>query len=200
MSFEKIALTGGIATGKSTVARRFRELGAIILDADEYARQAVMPGTLSYAALRDLVGWQHFNPDGTLKRGELRSRIIREPALRQEINDLLHPYIWAAMRSDWEKLKKLAPQSVIIFDIPLLFETAAEKDFDIVILVYASRETQIQRLMLRDKVSASEAEMTLSMQLPIDSKRDHCDYVIENSGDIEIALRQVDEIWAIVSK
>jgi len=192
---KRIALTGGIATGKSTVANRFRELGAIILDADEYARQAVEPGTPSYTALRDLIGPRYFNPDSTLRRDELRRKIIQEPALREKINAILHPYIMKEMRTEWQRQKKLNPEAVIVFDIPLLFERGFNKDFDIVILVYSTPEVQIQRLIHRDKLSAQEAERTLSMQLPIDSKRAHSDYIIENMGEMESTLRQAAEVW-----
>jgi len=196
MPNKKIALTGGIATGKTTVANRFRNLGAIILDADEFARLAVEPGTSSYAALRDLIGTQYFNPDGTLRRTDLRRRIVREPALLEKVNSALHPYIMGAMRSEWEKQQKNHPGAVVLFDIPLLFEGGMEKDFDIVILVYCTPGVQLQRLMLRDSLPQSEAERTLSIQLPIDSKRSHSDYIIENSGELESTLHQVDEVWS----
>ena len=200
MANKRIALTGGIATGKTTVANRFRELGAIILDADEYSRLAVEPGTASYTALRDRIGPLFFNRDGTLRRQELRREIIREPALRKRINAILHPYIIGAMGTEWERQKKLHPRAVLVFDIPLLFEGGFEKDFDIVILVYSTPEVQVQRLIQRDKLSPSEAERTMSMQFPIDSKRAHSDYIIENSGEIERTLRQVDEVWDTILK
>ena len=182
------------------MANRFRELGAIILDADEYSRQAVVPGTPSHTALRDSIGSSFFNPDGTIRRRELRRGIIRQPALRKRINATLHPYIMGAMRAEWERLKKLNPRAVIVFDIPLLFEGGFDKDFDIVILAYSTPEIQVQRLIQRDKLSPSEAERTLSMQFPIESKRAHSDYIIENSGDIGRTLRQVDEVWETILK
>jgi len=200
MPDNKIALTGGIATGKTTVANRFRELGAIILDADEFARRAVDPQTPSYTALRDFLGDHYFNRDGTLRRAELRRRIIREPALREKVNSILHPYIKAAMQEELERQKKLHSSPVFIYDIPLLFEKGSEKDFDIIILVYCTPEIQLQRLIKRDKITPAEAEHTLTIQFPIDSKRDHSDYIIENSAELECTLRQVDELWTIISK
>ncbi len=199
MPDKRVALTGGIATGKTTVANKFRELGAIILDADEYARRAVEPGTDSCSALLNLIGEQYFNQDGTLKRRKLRRRIIEEPALREKIDSILHPYIMGAMRAEWERQKKLHHQAVIIFDIPLLFEGGFDKDFDLIILVYSTPEVQVQRLIHRDKLSPAEAEHTLSMQLPIDSKKPHSDYIIENSGDIELTMRQAEEVWSKIS-
>ena len=199
MADKKIALTGSIATGKTTVANKFRELGAIILDADEYARRVVEPGTASYSALLKLIGAEYFNPDGTLKRRELRTRIIEEPALRERIDSTLHPYITEAMWAEWEKQKKLHRQAVIIFDIPLLFESGFDKSFDLIILVYSTPEVQVQRLIHRDKLSPAEAQRTVSMQLPIDSKKVLSDYIIENSGNIELTVRQVEEVWNRIS-
>jgi dephospho-CoA kinase len=199
MPDKRVALTGGIATGKTTVANKFRELGAIILDADEYARRVVEPGTGSCSALLNLIGAQYFNRDGTLKRRKLRRRIIEEPALRERINSILHPYIMEEMRAEWEKQKKLHRQTVVIFDIPLLFEGGFDKEFDLIILVYSTPEVQVQRLIHRDKLSPAEARHTLSMQFPIDSKKAHSDYIIENSGDIELTLRQAEEVWSKIS-
>jgi dephospho-CoA kinase len=199
MQNKKIALTGGIATGKTTVANKFRDLGAIILDADEYARRAVEPGTASFAALQELIGPEYLKADGTLRRKKLRRRIIQEPALRETMNAVLHPYIMEAMQAEWEKLRKLHPQTVVIFDIPLLFEGGFDRDFDLVILVYSTPQIQVQRLIHRDKVLPSEAERTLAMQFPIDSKKARSDYVIENSGDLEQTLRQVEQLWVKIA-
>ena len=196
----KIALTGGIATGKTTVADRLRELGAIILDADEFARRAAEPGTASYESLRELIGARYFNSDGTLKRRELRRQIVRAPALRARVNAILHPAIANAMREEWRRLKGLFPDAVKIFDIPLLFEGGGDKRYDIIILAYCTREVQIKRLMQRDGVDPPEAERTLSIQLPIDFKRAHSDYIIENSGELEDTLRQVDDLWGRLSR
>jgi len=196
MRDRRIALTGGIATGKSTVAKRFRELGAIILDADVYARGAVLPGTESWKALRDLLGAGYFNPDGELKRRELREKIIREPSWREKLDSVLHPFILGAMWSDWDRQKTLHPETPIIFDIPLLFEGGFDRDFDCIILVYTPPEIQVERLIKRDCLDGEEARRTLSMQFPIESKKAVSHYIIDNSGDIELTLRQTEEVWA----
>lgn len=195
MKNRKIALTGGIATGKTTVANRFRELGAVILDADVYARRVVEPGTPSWKALRDLIGPDYFHPDGSLKRRELRDRIIANPDLRECLDEVLHPFILRAMWEDWEK----HPGSVVIFDIPLLFEGNFNENFDIVVLAYAAPAIQVERLMLRDGLSREKAWRTLSIQLPIDSKKTLSHYVIDNSGPLESTLPQIDRVWAAIS-
>ena len=195
MPIKRIALTGGIATGKSTVASKFRELGAIILDADEYARRVVEPGTPSRDALQELIGAGYFNPDRTLKRRELREKIIENPLLRQRLDALLHPYIFQAMWGEWESQRALHPEAIIICDIPLLFEGGFHRDFHLAILVYSSPAIQAQRLSERDRISVEEAEQTLRMQFSIDSKKTLSHYVIDNCGTIGQTLRQVEHVW-----
>ncbi|MCE5334562.1 MAG: dephospho-CoA kinase [Desulfobacteraceae bacterium] len=200
MRHKKIALTGGIATGKTTVANRFRELGALILDADEYARRVVEPGTPSAAALRELIGPGYYHANGTLKRRELRERIIEDPALRDQLDAVLHPFILQAMWSEWEKRRERNPGAVIIFDIPLLFEGGFDRDFDVIILVFTQPGIQARRLAERDCISLPEAQRTLSIQFPIESKKVLSDFVIENSGSLEITLEQTDKIWKTLSE
>lgn len=195
MKHKKIALTGGIATGKTTVAKRFRELGAIILDADDYARRVVEPGSPSAAALRDVIGHDFFHADGTLKRRELRERIIEDPALRDRLDAVLHPFILRAMWTEWERQRALNPESVVIFDIPLLFEGGFDRDFDLIILVFTSPDVQAERLAARDRLSLADARRTLSIQFPIECKKELSDFVIENTGNLADTLEQTDAIW-----
>jgi len=200
MRQRKIALTGGIATGKSSVANMLRDLGAIILDADEHARRVVEPGTESWKMLRKLLGPEYFNLDGTLKRRELREKIVRDPDCREKLEAVLHPFIVQGMWHDWEKHRALHPDSLIILDIPLLFEGGFNKKFDFVILVYAPPEVQVERLARRDGLDAEEARRTLSMQYPIDSKKAISHYVIDNSGDLEFTLEQVRRLWGDLTR
>ena len=195
MNPKKIALTGGIATGKSTVASILAELGALILDADKVARDVVQPGTACWQKLRDLLGPDYFEPDSTLKRRMLRECIIRDHTCRSRVNAILHPAIVAAMEREWEKSKALQPDRPVVFDIPLLYEAHLAPGFDIVILAYTPRQIQIQRLMARDKLTWEEAEKTLSMQLPIDLKKEKAQVVIDNSRDLEDTRRQVRALW-----
>ncbi len=200
MRKSKIALTGGIATGKSTVASMLRELGAIVIDADEQARRVVEPGTESWDQLRNLLGEEYFNPDGTLKRRELRERIIRDPDCRKRLESVLHPFILGAMWSEWEKTMALHPDSVIVLDIPLLFEGGFDKNFDVIILVYAPPPVQVGRLVTRDGLDPDEAQKTLSIQYPIDSKKSNSTYIIDNSGDLEFTREQVKQLWSDLTK
>lgn len=196
MTSIRIALTGGIATGKSTVAHMFEELGAVILDADQVARQVVQPGHDCWRHLFDLLGRDCFDEDGQLKRRELRERIVGNEHLRSQINAILHPSIMASMEAEWNELQVGSDSPhIVLFDIPLLFEGHLQERFDRVILVYTPRQVQIERLMSRDGLSTAEAENTLSMQLPIESKKALSHVIIDNSGDIDSTRRQVTAIW-----
>lgn len=195
MSNKKIALTGGIASGKSTIARMFEEEGAIVLDADRVAREVVQPGKPCWVKLRDLVGPSYFHPNGELNRRKLRERIIRDDSCRLEVNAALHPSILEEMEKQWQQWRLNDPDRIVIFDIPLLFELDLDSRFQVIILAYVTREIQVQRLISRDGLSHSEAERSLAMQLPIDSKRNRSHIVIENDRDLENTRSQVKVAW-----
>lgn len=192
---KRIALTGGIATGKSTVARIFAELGALILDADRIAREVVEPGTACWQELRNLLGPEYFEADGTLKRRELRLKITGDSRCREAVNAILHPSILKEMDRRWHALRGLSPCPVVLFDIPLLFEIGAADRFDMIVLVYISRDIQIRRLMQRDGITRAEAEKTLRMQLPIDEKRAGSHLIIDNSAELSLTRMQVEAVW-----
>ncbi len=191
MGHSRIALTGGIATGKSTVAGLFAELGAHILDADVAAREVVAVGTPGWQKLRELLGPSYFEADGSLKRRQLRERIISDGRCRSLVNALLHPAIMQELDRQWHSWREIHPEAIIIADVPLLFEADLARHFAIIMLVYIPRELQIQRLMLRDALSREAAEATLAMQLPIESKCALSQFVIDNSLDLEHTRRQV---------
>jgi dephospho-CoA kinase len=191
----RIALTGGIATGKSTVAKLFAELGAHILDADLAAREVVKPGASCWQRLRDFLGPSYFEENGTLKRRQLREEIIRDDRCRLTVNAILHPHIMAALDRQWNARRGLEPEAIIIFDIPLLFEADLARHFQTIILAYSSREIQLQRLMARDGLTLEEALGTLTMQLPIEAKRPLSHLVIDNSYDLAHTRRQVKTVW-----
>lgn len=186
-------LTGGIASGKSTVSRMLRELGAHVLDADVIAREVVEPGTpgLAEVAARfpGVLG-----PDGRLDRARLGARVFGDPAERAALNALLHPRIGAAFL---EKTQALAAQGVerLIYDAPLLIENGLHAGMDGVVLVWVPRELQKQRLMARDGLEAQAAEARLAAQLPLEEKRQHATWIVDNTGDLISTRAQVEEVW-----
>jgi dephospho-CoA kinase len=191
----KVAITGGIATGKSTVSKMFEELGAVILDADQVAREVVAPGSPCWERLRQLVGPSYFGGTGELKRAMLRDLIIADPQCREQVNAILHPAILERMNGEWRRYAEAHDGRPVIFDIPLLFEGKWDRHFETIVLVYVPREIQIRRLMDRDGLSRPEAEKTLTMQLPIDAKKALSHIIIDNSKDLEHTLRQVKAVW-----
>lgn len=192
----RIALTGGIASGKSTVAKMLADKGAVVLDADEAARRAVRPGQPAWVKLKEILGPDFFDPStGELKRRKLRERIIRDEALRSQVNAAVHPAVLETMEAAWREWCLREPDRPVIFDIPLLYEADLQEAFDCVVLAYADPQTQVMRLSRRDGVSLEEAHKTLAMQLPIEWKRRRAHVVIDNSGDLESTRRQVDALW-----
>lgn len=197
----RICLTGGIASGKSTVARMLADLGAVIVDADEAARHAVQPGSSGWHQLHDLLGESFFRADGQLDRRKLRQRIIHDETCRLQVNAILHPAIMASMEAQQQYWQQHRPETPVILDIPLLFESKLAHRCDIILLVYVPQEVQVQRLMARDGVPREEAERSLDMQLPIEEKKSSADIVIDNSNTLEDTARQAGEVWRrIVAK
>jgi dephospho-CoA kinase len=173
----------------------FADLGARILDADQVARDVVQPGTECWRKLRDFLGSDYFEENGELRRRKLRHRIIHDSDCRSAVNAIMHPHIVQEMDRKWESLQTLRQGHITIFDIPLLFEADLAHCFNTIILVYTSREIQVRRLMLRDGLSLEEAAETLSMQLPIDTKRARSHLTIDNSFDLDHTLQQVKAAW-----
>lgn len=188
-------LTGGIASGKTTVAGMFSELGAAILDADQAAREVVKPEASGWRKLREHFGPDYFDGRGGLLRHKLRQRIVADPECRNRVNQLLHPEILRQLDRAWAALREAEPNRPILFDLPLLFEAGLESRFTSIILVYVPASVQVRRLMHRDHLSRREAEATLLMQLPIGEKRARSDWVIDNTGSVAQTRRQVAWIW-----
>jgi len=186
-------LTGGIASGKSTVSQMLRELGAHVLDADAIAREVVEPGTLGLAE----VGARFpgvIGPEGRLDRAKLGARVFADPTERAALNALLHPRIREAFL---EKTQALAAQGVarVLYDAPLLIENGLHVGLDGVVLVWVPRELQKARLKARDGLEDAGAEARLAAQLPLDAKREHATWLIDNTGDREATRAQVQEVW-----
>lgn len=188
----KIALTGGVATGKSYVAGRFRETAVPIVDADLLAREVVLPGTPALAAIRKRFGPDAVRRDGTMDRIRIAQIIFKDKRARLDLEAIIHPAVIKAVNDFYNALPKRTPFAVA--DIPLVFETGREKDFDAIIVVACPREVQLQRLMERNKLSKEDAEKRLAAQLPIEQKVKKATYVINNDGTFEETNAQVDAL------
>ena len=178
-----IGLTGGIATGKSTVAKIIRDLGRPVIDADSLARDVVRPQTPGWQAVVQAFGRDILSPDQSLNRQLLGQIIFKDPIQREKLESILHPLIQELKNKERLRLENDGCD-LAFYDVPLLFEKNLQKDFDKIVLVYCSREEQIQRLIERNHLSQSEAEERLKSQLPIDEKIKKSDFVIMNRGSI----------------
>jgi dephospho-CoA kinase len=186
-------LTGGIASGKSTVSRMLRELGAHVLDADVIAREVVEPGTPGLAAIAARFP-NVLTPDGRLDRAKLGARVFADPAERAALNAIIHPLVGQAFL---EKMQALAAQGLerVIYDVPLLIENGLQGGMDGVLLIWVPRHLQKARLMARDGLDEGAAEARIGAQLPLDDKRRHATWIVDNSGDLASTRAQVEQVW-----
>ena len=176
----RAALTGGIATGKSFCLERFAALGAATIDADVLAREAVAPGSPGLARVVARFGERILQPDGSLDRAALARIVFADQTARAELEAIIHPEVYRRVTS-WSA--NLPPGTrLAIADIPLLFETGHEHDFERVIVAACEPDEQIRRVMARDALSAAEARERFAAQWPIEEKARRADYVIRTDG------------------
>jgi dephospho-CoA kinase len=191
---KRIALTGGIATGKSYVATRLRETGVPVVDADVLAREAVLPGSPGLQAVVARFGPAVLAANGTLDRAALAEVVFRDERARRDLEAIIHP----AVREGIERFFRAQPPEVrlAVADIPLVYETGRASDFDAIIVAACPREVQIQRVMARDGASREQAERRVGAQLPIDEKARRADFVIDTGGSHEATDRSVERLIA----
>ena len=188
-----IALTGGIATGKSYVRGRFEALGVPTIDADVLAREAVAPGTPGLAAVVERFGPRVLDSSGALNRRALAVIVFSDPKARRDLEAIVHPIVRAATNRWFASLSDEYPFAIA--DIPLLYEAGREGDFDAVIVAACTPLNQLHRLMARDSLTEEEARTRLDAQLPIDEKIQRADYVIRTEGTHAETDRQVRDVY-----
>ena len=187
---KKIGITGGIATGKSTVSDYLRQKGYTVVDADEAARAVVAPMSLGIDKVIDAFGRQMVKSDGQLDRELLGSVIFKDEAKRDQLNHLLHPLI-----IDWMDQQIAKAETEIVFvDVPLLYEVGYDQKVDQVWLVYVNRMTQLHRLMERNHLTEEEANQRINSQWSLEAKKEKADVVINNEGDLDALYRQIDQL------
>jgi len=191
----RIALTGGIATGKSHVRARFEALGVPTIDSDVLAREAVAPGTPGLAAVVYRFGRDLLDAGGALDRQKLATMVFADPDARKALEAIIHPHVRQATDQWFADLDPLQ-HPYAIADIPLLYEVGREGDFDAVIVAACDPDTQVRRVMKRDGVSEAEARQRLAAQSPIEDKIRRADYVIRTDGTVADTDEQVRDIYA----
>jgi dephospho-CoA kinase len=190
----RIGLTGGIATGKSFVRARLEELGVPTIDADVLAREAVAPGTPGLEAVAARFGQGILTPEGSLDRKALAGIVFNDAAARSDLEAIIHPRVRAVTDSWFHSLP--AQTRFAVADIPLLYETGRDRDFDIVVVVACEPETQLQRLMAREGITKPDALARIAAQLPIAEKVRRADAVIRTDGTKAETVEQVDRLVA----
>jgi dephospho-CoA kinase len=188
-----VGLTGGIASGKSTVAEILKRQGAAIINADVLAREVVEPGHQAWAEIVNTFGIAVLQPDRTLDRQKLRAIIFDDAAARKKIESIIHPQV-RALAEQRIREHAAAGYAVIVYEVPLLFEGNLQEWLRPVILVACDVDTQRNRLQSRDNLSAAQAQKHIDAQMSLEAKRRLADYVIENNGSLEDLERQVQAV------
>jgi dephospho-CoA kinase len=188
-----VGLTGGIASGKSTVAEILKRQGAAIINADVLAREVVEPGRQAWTEIVNTFGTAVLQPDRALDRQKLRAIIFDDPDARKKLESIIHPQV-RALAEQRIREHAAAGYAVIVYEVPLLFEGNLQEWLRPVILVACDVDTQRNRLQSRDNLSAAQARKHIDAQMSLEAKRRLADYVIENNGSLEDLKRQVQAV------
>jgi dephospho-CoA kinase len=188
-------LTGGIATGKSTIATVFEGAGAHRIDADRIARELVRKDAPAYRDIVAHFGADVLRADGEIDRQRLAAIIFDSPAERRALEGIVHPRVGREIDRRIGRLRRQTPDALVIVDVPLLFEAGMQAGLDAVIVVYAPEHTQLDRLMARDGLTRSDALARIRAQMPIESKKALATHLVDNSGSFETARAQALELY-----
>jgi dephospho-CoA kinase len=191
----KVGLTGSIAVGKSHVLSILRDLGCRAIDADQIARQVVMPGTPGLQAVVDHFGKDLLTPDRSLDRQKLGAIVFADEEKRRQLNSILHPIIIAAQDEQIRILEKEDPQGIVIIDAALMIESGGYRRLDKLIVVHCAPEIQLQRLMKRDGLSREAATARIAAQMPQEEKKEFADFLIDTSGSFDDTRAQVEHVY-----
>ncbi|MFY9680045.1 dephospho-CoA kinase [Glutamicibacter protophormiae] len=187
-----VGLTGGVASGKSVVAAKLAQLGAVLIDADALARLVVEPGTPGLAAIRETFGERMLQEDGTLDRAALGALVFSDEAAREKLNAIVHPLI----REESARLRQAAPSgALVVEDVPLLAESGQAPAYDVVIVVQAPREERIRRMVEDRGWTRQDAEARMAAQATDEQRADIADYLLVNDGTREQLLARVEELY-----
>ena len=191
----RVGLTGSIAVGKSFVTSVFAELGCRVLDADLTAREVVAPGADGLKALVQEFGEEVLTPDGTLDRARMGSIVFADEEKRLRLNHILHPFIIARQDEILREWEAENPNGIAIVDAALMIESGGYKRFDKLIVVHCRPEVQLERLMLRNNLSLSEAQQRIASQMPSEEKQKYADYLIDTSDGFEPTRKRTVEVF-----
>jgi dephospho-CoA kinase len=191
----RVGLTGGIATGKSTVSRMLVECGAHLIDADLLAREAVAPGQPALRAIVASFGPGMLAADGTLNRERLAGIVFKNSTQRARLEAIIHPYVFAEEERRCQEIGEKDPHAVVLFDAALLIETGAYKNKDRIIVVTADEQTQLARLTARNSLTEPQARERVGAQMPLSDKIKVADYVIDGTLPLDKLRQEVSRIY-----
>ena len=196
-----IGLTGGIAAGKSTVSGRWAEHGAVVVDADRLARDAVAPGSPGLEQVAERFGPSVIAADGSLDRPALGTIVFSDPAARKDLEAITHPEVWRLAQAAFDAAEQGDPDSVVVYDVPLLAEARGSRPlrFDAVVVVDAPAAMRIERLVQHRGMSRQEAERRVDAQASDADRLALADHVVDATGTLEDTLRSADQVWALVA-
>ncbi|PSL39513.1 dephospho-CoA kinase [Labedella gwakjiensis] len=191
-----IALTGGIASGKSTISSRLSQLGASVVDADLLSREAVDAGSPGLAAIAERFGSDVIAADGSLDRAALGSIVFADEAARNDLNAIVHPEVRRLAAERLATIARNDPDAIAVYDVPLLVETGVDHDFDLVVVADADAEIRTQRLISLRNLDPVEARRRVVAQASDEERRRIADVLIDTTGSLEETEAQVDSLWA----
>ncbi len=195
----RVALTGGIGTGKSVALARFAELGAAVIDTDALARDALAPGSPGHEAVRLRFGGVVIRPDGQVDRARLGRIVFADDQARRDLEAIVHPAVIGAVGA-WLEAREREGARVAIVEIPLLYETGRDRDFSCVIVTACGADEQVRRVMARSGLDEAEARRRVAAQWPVAEKARRADYVIRTDGPVEETRRQAAEVWIALNR
>jgi dephospho-CoA kinase len=190
-----VALTGGIASGKSTIARRLAEHGAVVVDADQLVREVQAPGSPVLAAIAETFGERMLRPDGSLDRAALGGRVFGDDAAIAQLNAIVHPAVRAESARRFAEAFAANPDAVVVYDVPLLVEARVDDPWQLVIVAHAPADVRAQRLVELRGLTAEDAAARIASQVPDEARLKVADVVIDTAGELDETLHQVDELW-----
>jgi dephospho-CoA kinase len=191
-----VGLTGGIASGKSVVAARLAEHGAVVVDADAIAREVVEPGTPALARIAEEFGPGVIAADGSLDRPALGAIVFADPAKLAALNGITHPAVLELSQRRFAEAGAADPEAIVVYDVPLLSEVRGRAEFDVVVVVSAPEETRIERMVTLRGMSREEAGRRIRSQVGEEQRRALADHLIESGGTLDETLAQADAVWA----
>ena len=191
-----VALTGGIASGKSTIARRLAEHGAVVVDADQLVREVQQPGSPVLAAITETFGERMLRPDGSLDRAALGGRVFGDDGAIAQLNAIVHPAVRAESARRFDEAFAADADAVVVYDVPLLVEARVDDPWQLIVVAHAPGDVRLRRLVELRGMSETDAAARLASQVPDEARLRIADVVIDTAGSLESTVHQVDELWA----